>query len=460
MILRRDAQQEAAQEQAGQIYDETFIATRPGSFDHFQRAIDRIPSGVTHDSRYTEPFNIVVTHAEGAYKWDVDDNRYIDFVTGHGSLILGHNHPDVLAAVQEQLAKGTHLGANHPLELRWAELIEEIVPSAEVTRFMSSGTEAVMMAIRLARNYTGRTRIVQFATHFHGWSDTTFGGAGSPGLPISLQSMATVLPCGDLDAVEDALADETAAVLIVETSNPTFYTLPDPGAFLQGLRELATRHNTVLIFDEVVSGFRWAPGGVQELYGVTPDLTSLAKILAGGLPGGAVAGRADIVNGLSFDAGARSGRAKVAHPGTYNANPLSAAAGIACLEIVRDPAIQQQADAAAAQIRIGMNSALRDLGVPGCAHGASSMFRISLGGDDLPPAEDLVGPIPGAPDGRDAMSTIVARELNLGMLLRGVHLFGGRGITSIAHGEQEIDQTVTAFAETVEEMRDAGLLEE
>ena len=459
MVLRRETEQQQAGVTAEQLYDADYIAAHPGSLEHFEAARDRFPSGVTHDGRFTEPFNIVATRAEGAYKWDVDDNRYIDYVTGHGSLILGHNHPQVIDAVAEQLQKGTHLGANHPLELAWAEKVIEIVPSAEVVRFHSSGTEAVMMAVRMARNYTSRTTLVQFAGHFHGWGDTAFGGAGGPGLPAALRGIADVIECGDLDAVEQALADETAAAVIIETSHPAFFTLPNPTAFLQGLREITERTGTVLIFDEVVSGFRWAPGGAQEYYGVTPDLTTLAKILAGGLPGGAVAGRADIVNTLSFNPQARGGRAKIAHPGTFNANPLSAAAGVACLELVSDPKVQEKATAAASALRQGVNRTLRDLEIPGCAYGAVSMVRIALGGDDLPPDSDLLRPIPGSPDGREATDDpALRRALNLGMLMGGVHLFNARAITSIAHSDEDIAHTVATFGETMEKMKSVGLL--
>jgi glutamate-1-semialdehyde 2,1-aminomutase len=459
VVLRRETQQEVAGSVAEQLYDAAYIAAHPGSQEHFEHAQHRFPSGVTHDGRYAEPFNIVATHASGAYKWDVDGNRYIDFITGHGSLILGHSRPEVIDAVAEQLKRGTHLGANHPLELQWAEKVVELVPSAEVVRFHSSGTEAVMMAVRMARNYTGRTKLVQFAGHFHGWSDIAFGGAGGPGLPAGLRGLAEVLPGGDLDAVEAALVDETAAAVIVETSHPDFFTLPDPARYLQGLRDITERTGTILIFDEVVSGFRWAPGGAQEFYGVTPDLTTLAKILAGGLPGGAVAGRADIVNTLSFDPQARGGRAKIPHPGTFNANPLSAAAGVACLTLVADPDVQRKAAAAAAGIRQGMNRTLREQGVPGCVYGEVSMLRIALGGEELPPDSDLLRPIEGVTTTREATDDpALRRGLNLGMLMGGVHLFNARAITSIAHSDEDVAHTVTAFGETIERMRSAGLL--
>jgi glutamate-1-semialdehyde 2,1-aminomutase len=318
-----------------------------------------------------------------------------------------------------------------------------------MVRFVSSGTEAVMLAVRLARTYTGRTRLVQFTGHFHGWSDTVTGAHGLAGLPAVLQSISSVIPCGDHGALSGALAGEDVAAVVIETSHPGFFALPDPAAYLRFLRAETERTGTLLIVDEVVSGFRWAPGGAQAFYGVHGDLTSLAKILAGGLPGGAVAGRADILSVLSFDAVERGGRPKVSHPGTYNANPLSASAGVACLAIVADPAIQERAAASAAAIRRGMNAALNLEGVPGCVYGASSMFRIVIGGSDVPPPDDLRMPLPGAPVAREGMPGPIAQVINLSMLQQGVALFGGRGITSIAHSDADVETTVAAFGETL-----------
>lgn len=457
-MLSRHTQQEIARavEQSSIITD--YVGSRPASRDHIGKAVQRLPGGVTHDSRHLDPFNLCVTRANGAYKWDADGNRYVDFVTGHGALILGHNHPEVIDAVQAQLQLGTHLGGNSALELEWADKVCEIVPGAERVRFTSSGTEAVMLAIRLARNFTARTHLIQFEGHFHGWSDTVVGAHGLPGVPLALQQLSTVLQCGDVEGVEAKLADETVAAVVIETSHPSFFTLDDPAGYLRYLREATERRGTLLVIDEVVSGFRWAPGGAQEFYGVHGDLTSLAKILAGGLPGGAVAGRGDIVDTLSFDVNARGGRAKITHPGTYNANPLSASAGVACMRLVGDPETQKRATAAAAAIRKGMNATLRAADVPGCVYGEASMFRIALGGEALPPESDLRGPIPGAPAGREATSGALATALNVGMLLHGIALFNSRGITSVAHGEEDIRNTVEAFGATLDVMKDEGIL--
>jgi glutamate-1-semialdehyde 2,1-aminomutase len=433
-----------------------YVEKHPGSMAHHERAQKRLPGGVTHDSRYIEPFNLCITRADGAYKWDCDGNRFVDLISGHGSLILGHSHPAMVEAVERQVKLGTHVGGNHALEVEWAELICDIVPGADVVRFTSSGTEAVMLAMRLARNYTDRQRVVVFQDHFHGWSDTAM--AHAPGSPEVLQSVTTRLPCGDVSAVSNALSNNSVAAVVVETSHPSFFALDDPAAFLQALRDETEKTGTLLIIDEVVSGFRWAPGGAQEYYGVHGDLTTLAKILSGGLPGGAVAGRRDVLNQLSFNPAERGGREKVGHPGTYNANPLSAAAGAACLAIVKDPEVQRQASSAAAGIRSGMNGALRDAGIPGCVYGEASMFRIVIGGEKLPEAVDMRQPFPDAPGGRGATDGQLGAALNLTMTLRGVTLHAGRGIASIMHSPEDVAFIVDAFAGSLEELASARLI--
>lgn len=452
MVFRHQQREVVVQAEASRAILADYVARHPKSAEQHARAIQRFPSGVTHDSRRLDPFQLCITHADGAYKWDADGHQLIDLVTGHGSLILGHGHPAVVAAVTEQLTRGTHLGGSHELELDWAERVCSIMPGAEQVRFTSSGTEAIMLAVRMARAYTGRTKLVQFAGHFHGWSDTAVGGAGETGVPAVLRGTSEVIECGDHDVVAQALADESAAALIIETSHPDFNSLSDPGGFLRFLREETERRGTLLIVDEVVSGFRWAPGGAQEMHGVHGDLTTLAKILAGGLPGGAIAGRADVISVLSFDPAERGGRPKVRHQGTYNANPLSAAAGIACLSLVADPDVQRTATAAASAIKAGMNTVLNQAGIPGCVYGEASMFRIVLGGEEPPPASDLRAPLPGSTIQRDGMPGDVAQALLLSMLMEGVALFGGRGITSIAHGEDEVTAIVKAFEVTMEKL--------
>src|SRR5690242_7968575 len=269
-----------------------------------------LPSGITHDSRHCEPYGIYVERAAASRKWDVDGNEYVDYFGGHGALLLGHNHPAVLAAVQEALAQGTHFGANHRAELRWAELVTTLVPSAEKVRFTSSGTEATLMALRLARAFTGKSKLVRFLTHFHGWHDhmtaghsSHFDGTPTSGVVAGITDNTILLPPGDIAALREAFArHHDIAAAILEPTGSGFGTVPHAPSFLEALREETRKSGAILIFDEVVTGFRVSPGGAQRHYGILPDLTALAKILAGGLPGGAVAGRRDILDELDFKA--------------------------------------------------------------------------------------------------------------------------------------------------------------
>ncbi|MHB9092989.1 MAG: aspartate aminotransferase family protein, partial [Chloroflexota bacterium] len=362
--------------------DEEFVRTRPNSQRLYGEAVRIFPAGVTHDTRFLTPFPIFVTHAAGPRKWDVDGHEYIDYVSGHGSLLLGHSHPAVVTAVQAQVAKGTHYGANHELEIEWGRLVQQLVPSAERVRFVSSGTEASLMAVRLVRGFTGKTKLVKFQGHFHGWHDQVMPGVAAPfdvpasvGLLQSTLDTTLVLPINDLDLVNRTLAaDNDIAAIILEPSGASYGTIPTQPGFLAGLREVTRKHDTILIFDEVVTGFRYAPGGVQGATGITPDMTILAKILAGGLPGGAVVGRADIMEQLDFKTGKR-----VYHPGTFNANPLSAAAGVEALRIVATGEPHRAANASAQQLKQRWNEAIDERRAAACVYGDVSLLHTYVG---------------------------------------------------------------------------------
>ncbi|HIE30380.1 TPA: aminotransferase class III-fold pyridoxal phosphate-dependent enzyme, partial [Candidatus Poribacteria bacterium] len=307
------------------MYENAF----PNSRKLYQKASTLFPNGVTHDGRYLQPYPIYVERAKGSKKWDVDGREYIDYWSGHGALLLGHGREEVVKAVTEQVALGTHLGACHRKEVEWAELVIDMVPSAEKVRFTSSGTEATLMAIRLSRTFTGKNKLLKFAGHFHGWHDQVILGANPPyetpppGIIKEVVDTTVIRPPNDIEAVEKTLqTDNDIAGVIIEPTGGGFGTIPTGGEFLKQLREVTSRYSVILIFDEVISGFRVAPGGAQEYYNVTPDLTTLAKILAGGLPGGAVAGRNDIMELLENrkDPEWKSNK-KMPHPGTFNANP-------------------------------------------------------------------------------------------------------------------------------------------
>jgi len=416
------------------------------------------PNGVTHDARYLEPFPPYVREARGAYKWTVEGHRLIDWWSGHGALMLGHSPEPVVRAVQEQMERGTHPGASHELELRWGQLVQELVPSAERIRFTSSGTEATMMALRLARMYTGRPRVLKFLGHFHGWNDFLIQGADPPfdepvpGLLDGVREGVVCIPPGDLELVETTLrANPDIGCVILEPTGGHYGLIPCDAEFVRGLRRVTERQGVLLIMDEVITGFRVHPGGAQGRFGVKPDLSTFAKILAGGLPGGCVAGRKEIVDLLAF--GNASGQ-KMPHPGTFNANPLSASAGIATLELVMDGRAQEHANAIAARLRIRLNRLFRDLRVPWVAYGAYSDFYLypKYG---VPPTGDDVR----WPEGATwlDLATAVDRHtrflFRVACLMEGVDLPGLRGMANAAHTEDDVEFTVAAVGAALERLR-------
>jgi glutamate-1-semialdehyde 2,1-aminomutase len=364
-----------------------YVEDRPISKKLFQRASKVFPSGVTHDSRFLKPFPIYVSKALGVKKWDVDGHEYIDYWMGHGALILGHRYPDVVEAIHRQIEKGAHYGACHELEVEWGEKIVELVPSAERVRFTASGTEATLMAVRLARSCTGKEKIIRFEGHYHGWHDALCTGIFPPfdlpnssGIPESVLKSTIVLPPNDLQKLEDELRkDHDVASVILEPSGGFSGAYPLTSDFLKGLRKLTQKFNVVLIFDEVITGFRFAPGGAQQYYGVTPDLSCFAKILSGGLPGGAVAGKKEIMEYLEFKEDANWNRhKKILHPGTFNANPLSAAAGIATLHIIGGGEVIPKANQNAQNIRNTLNEVFDHHEINWCAHGEHSIVHILM----------------------------------------------------------------------------------
>lgn len=447
-----------------QEFEERFA----GSKAAYQRAGQAISGGMAHDGRYQKPFPLYVQRAQGSHKWDVDGHDFIDYAIGHGALILGHLDPDVVAALNHQLTLGTHYGSSHLGEVAWAELVQKLVPSADRVRFVGSGTEANLLAMRIARSYTGKNTIMKFEGHFHGWSDylvksekPPFENPSVPGVPDDVLRTVSAIPNDDLAAVEERLTQGDVAAIIIEPSGASWCTIPLPDGYLAKLRELATAYGAVLIFDEVITGFRWSPGGAQQRLGVTPDMTTMAKIVAGGLPGGAVAGRLDIMEQLLFkDDAAWNAKKKILHPGTFNSNPLTAAAGVACLTKCADPAVQAYCDKLAARARIGFNTVLEKHAIPGAAWGESSVFHIMVG----EPVSNRVAGDMRAPEGVPASKLKVSSKAGLGaplhaaMQLEGVDLFNGGGLISTAHTENDIDFTIEAFDRALERLRLDGFM--
>ena len=362
-----------------------YLAKTPASAQRFQQARELFPSGVTHYGRHLRPHPLFVSHAKGSRKWDVDGNEYVDYFGGHGALILGHSHPAIVEAVQQQMARGTHYGAEHDLEIEWATLIREMVPSAETLRFTSSGTEATHLALRLARAHTGKPKLIRFAGHFHGWHDHVAFGAPGPGIngPAGILKeiveQVIVVEPNDVATVEQILEErDDVAALMLEPTGASFGRVPTGGETLRRLRDTTTRHGVVLIFDEVVTGFRVSTGGAQSFYGITPDLTALAKVVAGGLPGALVVGRSDIFSSMDFGGDdQKTVDPAVPHQGTFNASPLSAAAGVAALQLLKDGTAIATANETAGKIRDGMNAVLRKLGARWCVYGEFSAIWLS-----------------------------------------------------------------------------------
>ncbi|MBI3120971.1 MAG: aspartate aminotransferase family protein [candidate division NC10 bacterium] len=455
------AQHGARQVGHGRIW-EIYRRANPRSEALFARAGGSIAGRITHDIRHMKPFPVYIERAQGTRKWTADGQELIDYWMGHGALFLGHGHPVILEAVHEQLGRGTHYGACHELEVRWAELVQRLVPSAERVRFTISGTEATQLALRLARAHTGKPKVVKFEGHFHGWHDYALAGVKPPyEIPLSSgipgESLAQVLLCppNDLAALDALLAGrQDVAAVILEPGGGSSGTIPTDATYLQGLRDLTRRHGVVLIFDEVITGFRYAPGGVQQVVGVMPDMTTLAKIIAGGLPGGAVAGQAAILDRLAFgEDPAWNRKERVAHAGTYNANPLSAAAGIAMLECIADGKAHQRANQTTRALRQELAGVWRRLGVPGCVYGEASILNYSL-----EPALETP-PTAGTRDHRrlQALANPDAyHALRCGLILNGVDICPLHGWVSAVHTDEDVQRTVQAFEKALLLLREDG----
>lgn len=437
----------------------------PRSYQLHQEAQALLPGGITHMARAFDPYPLYIDRCVGASKWDVDGNQYIDYWMGHGAMLLGHAHPAIVEAVREQVSRGTHAGGSTRLEIAWARLIMDLVPSAESVKFTSSGTEATLLALRAARAYTGKNKIIKFEGHFHGWHDYVACGVVPPydvpvsaGIPPEVQRSVILVPFNDPAALSHALdsSDDIAAV-IVEPGGSFDDTIPSDPAFLRHLRRETAQRGIALIFDEVVTGFRYAVGGAQEYFNVIPDMTTLAKVMAGGLNGGAVVGRKAIMEVFEPKADPHWSRYQmVPHPGTFNANPLSAAAGIAALKIIATGEPTKRAQEMSDMLISGFNDVLARRGVPGCAYGRASIFKTFVGQnaprltryDFSNVAADTVVLAQGTPYGK---------ELRQGMLLQGVDLMRVAGFVSAAHTPEIISETITAFDQTITRLQQEGM---
>ena len=422
-------------------------AAGPRSAALYARARQVFPSGVTHDNRYSSSGPIYIDHAAGSRKWDVDGREYIDYWMGHGSLLLGHGYSAIVEAVTAQMQKGTHYGGSSAIEVRWGELVQRLVPSAERVKFTSSGTEADMLAVRLARAFTGRTKMLKFEGHFHGWSDimtvafqAPFDVPTSVGIPQAVIDTVVVAPANDLAALERALAtDSDIACVIMEPTGATYGTIPLDDGFLQGVRDLTHRYGALLIFDEVVTGFRFAYGGAQEYYGVTPDLCTLGKIVGGGFALAAIAGRADIM--AHFDKLAVADEDFLFQVGTLSGNPVASVAGLATLQVLKRPGTYERVFETGRTLMGALDDLLKKAGIKARVIGEPPLFDVVF--TDQP-----------VRDYRDTLKgdKAIAARFNQLLRARGIMKGESKYYVSLAHSQADIDHTIGAWADSIKEL--------
>jgi len=415
----------------------------------FERAQQRIPAGVNSPVRAFRSVGgtpCFFERAAGPHVWDADGKRYIDYVCSWGPMVAGHTHPAVVEAIQAAAARGLSFGAPTETEIELAERICELVPSMEMVRLVSSGTEATMSAIRLARGFTGRTKIVKFEGCYHGHADSllvkagsgalTFGNPSSAGVPADLAQHTIVLDYNDSAQVEtlfDAQGSEIACIIVEPVVGNMNLIVPEEG-FLETLREQCTKHDAILIFDEVMTGFRVALGGAQQRYGIRPDLTTLGKVIGGGMPVGAFGGRRDIMQHIAP-------LGPVYQAGTLSGNPVAVASGLATLKLVSQPGFIEGVEAATSSLVDGLAKVAREAGVPFSAQSVGSMFGIYFSQT--------------VPHSFAEVMRCDKDRFNVffhAMLERGIYLAPSAfeaGFMSAAHGPAEIEATLTAARDSM-----------
>ena len=396
-------------------------------------------------------FDIVIAEGRGGRVTDVSGNEYVDYLLGSGPMLVGHGHPDVLAAVRAQVERGTTFFANNEHGIRLAEAIVEAVPCADKVRFVSSGSEATFYAMRVARAHRKRDKVLKFEGGYHGMSDYALismapkrpgnfpqGTPDSAGIPAKVREEVLIAPFNDADTAASLIAehaDELGAIIV----EPFQRLLPPKPGFLQALRELATRYDIPLIFDEVVTGFRFAYGGAQAYYGVTPDLCAMGKVIGGGFPLAAIAGRADIM--AHFDRTAVAEEDFTPQIGTLSGNPVAAAAGLATLQVLRGPGAYDRLFETGRRLMSGLDQALSDAGIPGRIVGEPPLFDVVFSSDDV----------------YDYRSTIAGdaermRQFNAALRARGILKGDSKFYISLAHDEADVQQTIVAFQAAAAEL--------
>jgi len=389
-------------------------------------------------------FDVVVARGEGGHVWDESGNEYIDYLLGSGPMLVGHAHPAVTAAVMDQVAKGSTFFANNAQGIALAEAIVDAVPCAEQVRFVSSGSEATFYAMRVARAYTGRDKVLKFEGGFHGMSDyalmsmapatpSNFPQAvpDTAGIPAQVSDEMLIAPFNDADTAT-ALIREHKADLAAVITEPLQRMIPPKPGFLQALRDTATECGVPLVFDEVVTGFRFAYGGAQEYYGVEPDLCALGKVIGGGYPLAAIAGKRAFMDVLDA-AKAKPGHA-VKQIGTLSGNPVAAAAGLATLDVLREPGAYERLFATGRRLMEGLRAALEKHGIEAAVMGEPPMFDVVFKGGDI---SDYRGTI-----GADAAKLA---KFNAELLARGILKGDNKFYVSLAHTDEDVAKTLDAF---------------
>lgn len=415
------------------------------SHDLFQEAQKTIPGGVNSPVRAFKGVGgdpVYFKRGEGAYLYDEDNKRYIDYVASWGPMIMGHAHPEVVKAVQETAANGLGFGAPTQIETEMAELVCQLVPSIEMVRMVSSGTEATMSAIRLARGYTGRDKIVKFEGCYHGHSDSllvkagsgalTFGVPSSPGVPASLSEHTITLTYNDSEQVRQVFTEigDQIAAIIVEPVAGNMNCIQPVNGFLETLREVCDMSGSVLIFDEVMTGFRVSRGGAQTHYGITPDLTTLGKVIGGGLPVGAFGGKKAIMEHISP-------LGPVYQAGTLSGNPLSMAAGMTTLKLASQPGIHEDLDAKARRLVEGIMTKAKEATIPMASNQVGGMFGLFFTSDETVTRFEQV-----TQSDQERFKAFFH-----GMLDEGIYLAPSAfeaGFVSAAHSNNDIDATIEA----------------
>jgi len=417
----------------------------PKSRATYRRASKVLPGGVSYLIRDVEPHPFYVSEARGCTLKDVDGNVYTDYWLGHGALILGHAHPEVVEKLKEAVEGGTHYGYAHELEVKLAEEVVRCVPSAELVRFTNSGTEASMYAVRLARAYTGRSYIAKFEGGWHGGYDCLHKAVKPPfsmpeslGLLEEVLEKTVVLRFNDLESVEEAFRRYQLACVVVEPVLGSGGSIPAEPEFLKALRELCTENGTLLVFDEVITGFRLSLGGAQEVYGVTPDLTILGKILGGGLPVGALCGREEYMELLDHRRHPRAWERSF-HGGTFTANPATMTAGLATIGILKRGGVYEHVDGLGERLRRRLEEVFEDTGFEACTTGVGSMLSIHL-----------MKERPKRPVELPERKRLFLKTFHMWMLLHGVAYVGpGRVLMflSTSHKEEDVEHVVEVVKE-------------